>query len=207
VDKACYDSTCIDVCSDTFCGGSPCCASNAVCRGVDHLAECSCPPGTEGDPRFGCQPCRGASCNRGVSGGGSRGTGVSSGSGSLCSPNPCGTQAICTPGHDNTGKQRPVCTCPKGYQGNALVNCRRGECLNDNECSSHQACFDFKCRDPCIGVCGSNSQCQVRNHGPVCACMAGFEGDPLNHCFRSGSGGAAAGTRGNFGGCRTHGCK
>jgi hypothetical protein len=31
----------------------------------------------------------------------------------LCRPNPCGQGAICTPGHDNTGKERPVCRCVK----------------------------------------------------------------------------------------------
>ena len=61
--KACYDSTCVgkkmrkkyisltsyqpcqDPCGPTFCGGNPCCAQSAQCRGVDHKAECSCPPG------------------------------------------------------------------------------------------------------------------------------------------------------------------
>lgn len=32
----------------------------------------------------------------------------------LCIPNPCGTNAQCVPGHDNTGKERPVCTCLPG---------------------------------------------------------------------------------------------
>lgn len=43
--------------------------------------------------------------------------------GDLCEPNPCGTNAKCTPGHDRTGAERPVCTCPSGYIGNALVAC------------------------------------------------------------------------------------
>jgi len=178
---ACYDSTCIDPCSPTFCGGGPCCSPSATCRGVDHKAECSCPPGYEGEPRLGgeCRPCRGSSCNRGATGS----TGGSSGS--LCDPNPCGLDAICNPGSDNTGRARPVCTCPKGYSGNALVSCRRGECFSDSECPRHLACFDYKCSDPCAGVCGSNADCQVRNHGPVCACPAGFQGDPISHCFRS----------------------
>jgi len=59
-DRACYDSSCIDPCGPTFCGGSPCCNPTANCRAVDHLAECSCPPGTEGEPRAG----RGGTCRR-----------------------------------------------------------------------------------------------------------------------------------------------
>ena len=77
-DRACYDSSCIgeerpkvavplkffqnppDPCGPTFCGGSPCCNPTANCRAVDHLAECSCPPGTEGEPRAD----RGGTCRR-----------------------------------------------------------------------------------------------------------------------------------------------
>merc|ERR1712013_602667 len=132
--KACYDSTCVDPCSPTFCGGGRCCNPTANCRGVDHKAECSCPPGTEGDPRVGgrCRrsPGRGSSSTQGCStcrsGGGSGGQ-------SLCDPNPCGEGAECNVGSDRSGKARPVCTCPRGYSGNALVACRRGECFNDTE--------------------------------------------------------------------------
>ena len=42
-----------DPCSPTFCGGKRCCNPTADCRAVDHKAECSCPPGTEGEPRTG----------------------------------------------------------------------------------------------------------------------------------------------------------
>ena len=43
----------------------------------------------------------------------------------LCSPNPCGNNAICTPGFDRSNKERPVCTCAPGYTGNALSSCVR----------------------------------------------------------------------------------
>eukprot|EP00088_Acartia_fossae_P018349 TRINITY_DN2059_c0_g2_i1.p1 TRINITY_DN2059_c0_g2~~TRINITY_DN2059_c0_g2_i1.p1 ORF type:complete len:378 (-),score=19.28 TRINITY_DN2059_c0_g2_i1:59-1192(-) len=178
--RACYDSKCIDPCGPDFCGGQPCCAPNALCRGVEHKAECSCPSGYEGDARYECRLApRGSGSNNRIRSGGS------SSSGSLCDPNPCGVDAVCRPGSDNTGKSRPVCTCPNGYKGNALVACRRGECFQDSECPSHLACFDFKCQDPCNGACGRNTQCQVRNHGPVCACEPGYEGDALTSCFRS----------------------
>ncbi|XP_023336883.1 neurogenic locus notch homolog protein 1 [Eurytemora carolleeae] len=171
-DKACYDSTCIDPCGPTFCGGNPCCASNANCRGVDHKAECSCPPGMEGDARYECR----------ISSGSNRNVGFGS-SGSICEPNPCGNDAVCTPGSDNTGRSRPVCTCPRGFRGNALASCTRGECLHDTECPQHLACFDYRCQDPCNGACGTNSECQVKNHGPICACPTGYQGNPLTSCF------------------------
>ena len=64
----------LDPCGPDFCGGQPCCASNAQCRGVEHKAECSCPPGYDGDARFECRP----SSNRGGGGGFTRGGGGSS---------------------------------------------------------------------------------------------------------------------------------
>jgi len=182
-DRACYDSSCIDPCGPTFCGGGPCCVSNAICRGKDHKAECSCPPGTEGDARLGGS-CRPSSNTRHNNGQRISASGTSS-SKSVCSPNPCGLDAVCNPGSDSTGRSRPVCTCPKGYRGNALVQCRRGECLSDSECPNHLGCFDYRCQDPCNGACGINADCQAKNHGPVCACPSGYEGDPLTSCFRS----------------------
>jgi len=186
--RACYDSTCIDPCSPTFCGGGPCCNLTANCRPVDHKAECSCPAGTEGEPRT-----TGGRCVRsrgGISGSRGNGGGQSSVSGgqSLCNPNPCGQDAKCNAGTDRSANPRPICTCPRGYSGNALVACRRGECFKDDECPSHQACFDYKCKDPCKGPdtsCGLNANCQVKNHGPVCSCPAGYQGDPIVSCFRS----------------------
>ena len=63
-----------DPCSPTFCGGDRCCNPTANCRGVNHKAECSCPTGTEGEPRTG-GVCR-AVQNKGSSGltTGNRGT-------------------------------------------------------------------------------------------------------------------------------------
>ena len=171
-DRACYDSTCVDPCGPTFCGGGPCCNPGASCRGRDHKAECSCPPGSVGDARLGgsCAPSTRSSSTR-----------------SLCHPNPCGEGAECNVGEDNTGKPRPICTCPwvseqqyhshhshhshqcrRGYRGNALVRCRRGECFNDSECPDFKACFDYKCKDPCKGPttsCGQNANCKV------CKCL------------------------------------
>ena len=45
-----------------------------------------------------------------------------------------------------------------------------GECENDSECSSSQACFNFKCKDACLDACGINAQCKALNHGAICSC-------------------------------------
>ena len=73
-----------------------------------------------------------------------------------CNPSPCGTNAECIPNGDNAN-----CKCPAGYQGDPFVFCKKGECEYDHECDHQLACFDFKCRDPCIGTCGQAAECQV----------------------------------------------
>uniref|UniRef100_A0A182VD83 EGF-like domain-containing protein n=1 Tax=Anopheles merus TaxID=30066 RepID=A0A182VD83_ANOME len=60
-------------------------------------------------------------------------------------------------------------------------NCRP-ECETDQDCPSNRACFNQKCRDPCVGSCGYNAQCSTRNHRPECYCVDGFEGDPYSGC-------------------------
>lgn len=44
------------------------------------------------------------------------------------------------------------------------------------------ACFNKKCVDPCISVCGEGSACRVVNHNPVCMCQEGYVGNPLIQC-------------------------
>ena len=40
-----------------------------------------------------------------------------------------------------------------------------GECENDSECRSDQACFNFACKDSCQDACGVSAQCKALNHG------------------------------------------
>lgn len=60
-------------------------------------------------------------------------------------------------------------------------NCKP-ECTINAECSSNLACIREKCRDPCPGSCGAKAQCSVINHTPICACPAGYTGDPFTYC-------------------------
>lgn len=41
-----------------------------------------------------------------------------------CNPNPCGNNAEC-----RARGERPVCSCPRGYDGDPLTSCRKGECV------------------------------------------------------------------------------
>lgn len=60
-------------------------------------------------------------------------------------------------------------------------NCKP-ECISNSECSNHLACINQKCKDPCEGTCGHNSECKVVSHTPNCICLPGYTGDPFNYC-------------------------
>ncbi|XP_055715790.1 delta-like protein B isoform X1 [Phlebotomus papatasi] len=146
---------------------NPCegaCGVNADCnlRGLTPI--CSCPRDMTGDPFVSCRPFTKED---------------------LCIPNPCGQNAQCTPGYDNTNRERPVCTCLPGYTGNALTYCTRGECQSDSECPDHRACLAYQCVDPCVNQCGVGAECHAKRHVAVCTCPTGTTGDALVSCRQS----------------------
>lgn len=95
--------------------------------------------------------------------------------GNPCIPSPCGSNAEC-----RVIDYRAVCSCLPGMLG-APPYCRP-ECLIHADCPTRLACVSNKCRDPCAGACGFNSQCSVINHQPVCTCLEGYQGDPFSGC-------------------------
>lgn len=92
------------------------------------------------------------------------------------------TNAQCVPGHDNTGRERPVCTCYPGYTGNPLSHCVQGECQSDSECSDNRACVNYSCISPCVGQCGAGAVCEAKQHLAICKCPEGTDGDALVSC-------------------------
>lgn len=92
-----------------------------------------------------------------------------------CLPSPCGPNSQC-----RNINGRAVCSCLPEFIGRA-PNCRP-ECTINTECPGNLACIREKCRDPCQGSCGSNSNCRVVQHSPVCQCNIGFTGDPFVGC-------------------------
>ncbi|XP_053617347.1 neurogenic locus notch homolog protein 1-like isoform X2 [Plodia interpunctella] len=156
---ACVYNACVDPCINA-------CGVNADCNLRGLTPVCSCPRNMTGDPFTYCRPFEARD---------------------LCEPNPCGANAKCTPGHDRTGAERPVCTCPSGYIGNALVACDKGECELDSQCADHLACVGYQCVDPCLGntQCGSGAVCMARRHLAVCTCPSGHNGDALVNCYES----------------------
>ena len=95
-----------------------------------------------------------------------------------CNPNPCGPYS--NPPRNNG--DRCDCSCQAGMIGQP-PNCRP-ECQLNADCPSELACRNQKCVDPCPGLCGTNANCRVRNHIPLCVCNQGFIGDPFASCYR-----------------------
>ncbi|CAH0548908.1 unnamed protein product [Brassicogethes aeneus] len=98
---------------------------------------------------------------------------------STCSSGTCGQNAQC-----QVVGGRPVCSCLRGYSGDPISLCKRSECLDNSECRGHQTCRNGVCINPCDGICGTNANCDARNHVPVCSCPAGYTGDPFSRCRR-----------------------
>ena len=73
-----------------------------------------------------------------------------------------------------------ACSCKAGMIGNP-PHCRP-ECQYDGQCGFDKACINFRCQDPCIGACGSNARCRVRQRTPVCSCPKGYYGNPVYGC-------------------------
>lgn len=92
-----------------------------------------------------------------------------------CYPTPCGPHSQC---RNSNGS--PSCSCLSTYIG-APPNCRP-ECTINQDCVSNLACIRDKCQDPCLGACGLNAICSVRNHVATCSCLDGFNGNPFATC-------------------------
>lgn len=94
-----------------------------------------------------------------------------------CQPSPCGANAVC-----RKIQGVATCSCLPEYIGNPYEGCRP-ECSINSDCPSHLACVRSKCQNPCPGTCGSNADCQVVNHLPICTCTPHYTGNPYSNCF------------------------
>lgn len=94
-----------------------------------------------------------------------------------CQPSPCGANSQCK---ELNGQA--ICSCLPTYIGSP-PNCRP-ECVVSSECPQNKACVSQKCIDPCPGTCGLHTQCNVKNHSPICSCLAGYTGDPFTRCYQ-----------------------
>lgn len=153
-DQACINEKCQNPCINA-------CGANAECHVVAHSALCSCLPKYQGDAFVGC-------------------TRVPDDPiipQDPCYPSPCGQNTKCI-NHNGQAK----CSCIPPYLGDPYTTGCRPECVLNSDCPSHQGCLNQHCRDPCPGACGSNAECTVANHIPICACAQGYIGDAFTGC-------------------------
>jgi len=152
---ACMNQKCKDPCIGT-------CGTEAICTVNNHIPTCSCPEGTTGDAFKYCyyEPKVVTPVER-----------------DPCHPSPCGTGTVCRKSGSSA-----VCECIPGYFGNAYERGCFPECTINSDCSLNRACSNYKCVDPCVGVCGYNAKCSTINHSPICSCPYKMVGDPFVEC-------------------------
>ena len=153
-DKACINEKCQNPCSNA-------CGENADCHVVSHSAYCSCRKGYEGDAFIGCSEVP-------------RDIPVPV---DPCNPSPCAENAQCS-----VVNGAAKCTCIPPYFGDPYSSGCRPECVLNSDCPSQKACINQHCTNPCTGICGTNAQCIVVNHVPVCECQIGYVGDAFSGC-------------------------
>lgn len=95
-----------------------------------------------------------------------------------CVPSPCGPNSICKDINSS-----PSCSCLPEFIGKP-PNCKP-ECVTNTECPNHLACINRKCKDPCMGICGLNTECRVVSHTANCVCLPGYFGDPFSNCEKT----------------------
>lgn len=152
--KACVQQRCVAVCPGP-------CASNAVCRAVNHAPICSCGVDLIGDGFSRCQPKPPVRLEEPQD---------------PCNPSPCGPNSEC-----RNINGAAACSCARDYFGSP-PNCRP-ECTIPQECPGDQTCTRNKCVPVCLGACGFNAECRGINHSPNCYCHQGYTGNALHGCY------------------------
>lgn len=182
--KACINEKCLNPCTNTDIR----CGRGAECLVQNHLANCVCPAGTQGNPIISCV------------------TGVCQYNEDCASHEICDRlNRVCVPVCDDTTcaqnadcigrNHEPHCNCRPGTTGNPYIECSVykdteiiHECVVDGDCASKLACFDNKCKNPCqiTNICGVDQTCSVIDTLPVrtmiCECPSDMINDGSGRC-------------------------
>lgn len=139
------------------------CSQDGICNVVNHNPICQCSPGFEGNPLIACYKKRVEIIRDEFE--------------NPCQPNPCGAYSEC-----RNVNNVASCSCIRDYIGSP-PNCQP-ECVVSSQCAAKMTCVNEKCIDPCVGLCGLNSQCNVLNHVAFCSCNEDYAGDPHSGCIK-----------------------
>lgn len=182
--KACVRFKCLNPCVGL-------CGQNADCHVIHHSPSCTCRSGYTGDPFSSCRPEPPKESKDFIENLWVLWVFVAHFDTSLmwsyfvvlaieyknpCEPSPCGSYSQC---REVNGQA--VCSCLPSYIGSPPA-CRP-ECTINAECDKAKTCVNQKCTDPCPGTCGTNANCRVINHSPICSCYQGYTGDPFTRCY------------------------
>lgn len=161
-EKTCNNRKCLDPCLlENSCGVS------AICKAVNHKADCQCPPNHVGDPRVHCvenkQDLQKYECSENSH----------CGPGKVCEHHYC-MDIVKQCSYDNACNPGEICD-----EGTCINGCRR-----DSDCTFDRACYNSKCVNPCTvqTPCGLNAQCQPVLHRPQCRCLINYDGNPYDYC-------------------------
>lgn len=161
-EMSCVNRKCVNPCQLE--GG---CGVGALCKPLNHRAECSCPPNHIGDPRVYCkenkQSLEAYECT----------DDSQCGPGKVCDTHYC-VDVLKQCHYDNACHPGEICD-----EGKCISGCRR-----DSDCTFDRACYNSKCINPCTAQtsCGLNAQCQPVLHRPQCRCLFNFDGNPYDYC-------------------------
>lgn len=183
-DKQCTNAQCVNPCLYD----NPC-SPRAECQASNHLAVCKCPIGFTGNPYIDCVREPQPECEYDTDCP-SRLACINQKCGDPCLAfEPCQKPAYCEV-VPSSPVRTMVCICPEGYVSSGPATCKPTVpitpvgCISDSDCASDRACINSICRNPCN--CGSNSECRIKDHKPVCSCAQGYEGNPEIECVRIG---------------------
>lgn len=193
--QVCNLNSCVNPCEIKELNG---CAQNAICSVRNHVTSCKCPQELpRGNPFSYCEDnppiakdepqcvmdmhCPGSlAC-------------INSKCVDPCQAlSPCPKTSKCSV-LNSLPVRTMLCECPQFTVPDINGECKAIQfstpvpmCSSDSECDDKEACINHQCRNPCN--CGTQADCVVQNHHPICSCLEGFEGNPYR-------------------GCRTIGCK
>jgi hypothetical protein len=175
-DRDCPDAaSCVQVhgqprCRDR-CHDPTACGRNATCVTINHRHQCSCPPGSTGNPMVRCETLQ---CERSLDCANDSDVCVGNKCVSVClTHTSCGLNAECVPQiHSYT------CRCKDGYYGDPVIGCRRRlKCDSANDCPLGQSCGADK---HCTISCRTSRDClpSERCNSGLCA----FVCQSMNDC-------------------------
>ncbi|KAG7155062.1 Nidogen-like 1, partial [Homarus americanus] len=172
-DNSCVNKLCLDVCHPGLCG------ENADCQTRVHRVECTCPPGTTGNPTLKCSALAVLEPS----------TPAPPLSGDHSPPPDHPIRPVSAP---TSTQLPPIIQLPTARPTEPPFSAPPPQpivppiliaCENNDDCDLDNSCINLLCYPVCaLGICGENADCKTLDHRPVCVCPSGTTGNPQHYC-------------------------